>query len=203
MRLGHQGLGQCCLLLLLLLVACESPAARMAEATRIQTDSPTEAGSPATPQAVEETLLYEIAGRICPYPDRADKIDPYERYFTIKDPVFTLICYPAAGHSTTVTIRRFADPAEARAEFESVAAPGSAEDYLGFPVSDWEEQHPSFPDGRYEYRVRLMQAGPWLIWVRSFDDTHFLIARDPREASIAILQVVKEHGLPPILDEPP
>jgi hypothetical protein len=50
-------------------------------------------------------------------------------------------------------------------------------------------------DGRYEYRVRLLQAGPWLIWVRSFDDTGYLVAPDPGPASETILQVIQEHGL--------
>ena len=140
--------------------------------------------------------------RICPYPGEPDRIDPYERYFTSDDPVFRFVCYQATSHSITVTIRRFADPAEAQAEFEAARPPGPVMEFRGFPASDWQEQHPSFPDGRYEYRVRLLQAGPWLIWVRSFDDTHFLVAPDPREASIAIVEVVREHGLAPTFDEP-
>jgi hypothetical protein len=42
-----------------------------------------------------------------------------------------------------------------------------------------------------------LQAGPWLIRIESFDDTHFLIAPDPREVSLAVIQAVKEHGFLP------
>jgi hypothetical protein len=153
-------------------------------------------GVPA-PRAVEERLLDQIAAEVCPYPDDPGRIDPYERYFTSDDPAYTLVCYPAAGHSLTVTIRRFAGPAEALAEFASAAGPGPALDVQGFPASDWQEHHPSFPGGRKEIRVRLLQAGPWLIRIESFDDTHFLIAPDPREVSLAVIQAVKEHGFLP------
>lgn len=117
--------------------------------------------------------------------------------------MYTFVCYPATGHSITVSMRRFADPAEAQAQFESASALGPAEKLHSFPVSDWLEQHPSFPGGRYEYRVRLLQVGQWLIRVQSFDDTHFLIAPEPRDASYTILQVIQEHGLPSIPDQSP
>lgn len=144
-----------------------------------------------------------MAKRICPYPDKPDKIDPYQRYFIIEDRTYSFICYPSMDHSITVTIRRFADPARAEAGFRSAPELGPAKELHSFPVSDWQEQHPSFPGGRYEYRVRLLQVGQWLIWIRSFDDTHFLIAPDPRLASITILQVIRDHGPPAILDGSP
>jgi hypothetical protein len=156
-------------------------------------------GAPA-PRAVEERLLDQIAAGVCPYSDDPSRIDPYERYFTSNDPTYTFVCYPAAGHSLTVTIRRLAGPAEALAEFESAGARGLALEVQGFPASDWQEQYPSFPDGRQEIRVRLLQAGPWLIRIESFDDTHFLIAPDPREESAVVVQAVKEHGLPPDIE---
>lgn len=219
MGMSHPRLGPCCLLIVLVLTACGHPAT----ATPTQIGSPGAAGPSSTPRhaptataepvsgpaltptspTVEEMLLQKIAERICPSPQKPDEIDPYERYFNTGDRVAIFTCYPAAGHSITVTIRPFADPRKAQAGFEAARAPGSVEEVDGFPTSDWQEHHPSFPGGRFEYRVRLLRAGAWLIEVRSFDDTHFLIAPDPREASEAILQVVREYGLQPILDEDP
>jgi hypothetical protein len=181
----HPGWGKFCLLIVWAVAACKGPAT-----LAVPTGAP-------TPRVVEERLLGQIAQEVCPYPDDPDRIDPYERYFTSNDPAYTLVCYPAAGHSLTVTIRRFTGPAEALAEFESARDPGPAQEIDGFPTSDWQEHHPSFPGGRHEIRVRLLQAGPWLIRIESFDDTHFLIAPDPREASVAVVHAVEQHGFPP------
>jgi hypothetical protein len=196
MRMGRVGLGQVCLLIVLVLAACEGQEALTPEAT------PESALAPTT-QGVEEVLLQQMAERICPYPDDEEEIDPYERYFTTGDGTPTFTCYPATGHSITVTLRRFADPARAEAEFQAVPELGPVAELEGFAVSDWQEQHPSFPGGRTEVRVRLLQAGPWLISIRSFDDTHFLIAPDPRKASLAILQVLREQRLAPASEERP
>jgi hypothetical protein len=144
-----------------------------------------------------------MAARICPYPDSEDKIDPYERYFSTGESAPSFTCYPTTGHSITVALRRFADPARAEAEFQAAPELGPVAELDGFPVSDWQEHHPSFPGERYEVRVRLLQAGPWLISIRSFDDTHFMIAPDPREVSLAILQVLREQGLAPASEERP
>lgn len=196
MRMGRVGLGQGCLLIVLVLAACGSPGS-------LTPETPAGTAPAPTPQATEEELLQQMAKRICPYPDDPDRIDPYERYFTTGDSTPSFTCYPATGHSITVTLRRFADPARAEAEFQSVPELGPVGELDGFPVSDWQEQHPSFPGGRYEVRVRLVQAGPWLISIRSFDDTHFLIAPDPREASLEVLQVLREQGLAPASEERP
>jgi hypothetical protein len=210
MRVSHLGWGQGCLLIVVALAACGSPAASMTEAIPTEATGAMGAAGPTpgpalapTSQAIEEVLLHQVAERICPYPDNPEKIDPYERYFTAGDPKYSFICYPAMGHSITVTMERFADAARAGAGFPSATEPGPAKELDGFPVADWQEHHPSFPGGRYEYRVRLLQVGHWLIWIRSFDDTHFLIAPDPHEASLAILQVFREHGLPHTAGEPP
>jgi hypothetical protein len=143
-RMLHLGLGKCCLLIVWAVAACGSPAT-----VAVPTGAP-------TPRVVEQRLLDQIAEDTCPYPDDPGRIDPYERYFTANDPTYTFVCYPAAGHSLTVTIRRFAGPAEAQAEFESAGAHGLALEVQGFPTSDWQEQHPSFPGGRQEIRVRLL-----------------------------------------------
>jgi hypothetical protein len=181
--------GKCCLLIVWAVAACGSHAT-----VALPTGVP-------TPRVVEERLLDQIAEDVCPYPDDPGRIDPYERYFTSDDPTYTFVCYPAAGHSLTVTFRRFLEPAEAMAEFQSAGARGLPQEVQGFPALDWQEQHPSFPGGRLEVRVRLLQAGPWLIRIESFDDTHFLIAPDPREASVTVVQAVKEHGFPSDLEE--
>jgi hypothetical protein len=196
MRMRGLALGQGCLLIALVLAACSSPV------SLIQKSTP-EPAVPPTPQALEEKLLGEMAERICPTPDNADEIDPYERYFTTGEGSYSFVCYPAMGHSVTVTLRRFASEEGAEAGFQSAPGRGPVEELDRYPVSDWEEQYPSFPDGRAEYRVRLLQVGRWLIEIRSFDDTHFLIAPDPREASVAVLQVFREYGLAPAPDGSP
>jgi hypothetical protein len=65
--MNHRGFGHCCLCVVVLVAACGSAAASTTEIM------PT--------QAVEEMLLHQVAGRICPYPDKPDELDPYERYF--------------------------------------------------------------------------------------------------------------------------
>jgi hypothetical protein len=144
-------------------------------------------------------LLREIAARLCPSPDDGRVID----YYTTEGGDYSFVCYPATGHSVTVSLQRFADAASAEAGFRATPGLGVVEEIEGFPVSDWEEQHPSFPGGRAEYRVRLLQVGQWLVRIRSFDDTHFLIAPEPREASVTVLQVFRESGLLPRLDDSP
>jgi hypothetical protein len=178
--------------MVVVLAACASPVSLIREAT------PGPAVAP-TSQAIEGMLLHEMAERICPYPDNEAMID----FYTTEGGAYSFVCYPAMGHSVTVTLQRFADPAGAEAGFGSAPGLGPVKELQGFPVSDWEEQHLSFPGGRAEIRVRLLQVGRWLIGIRSFDDTHFLIAPDPQEASIAILEVVREHGLVPALNESP
>ena len=66
-KMNHRGLGRCCLCVVVLVAACGSPAASTTETM--------------PPQAVEETLVHQVAGRICPNPDKPDEIDPDERYF--------------------------------------------------------------------------------------------------------------------------
>jgi hypothetical protein len=179
-------------LMVLVVAACTSPPSWIREAT------PEPAVAP-TSEAIEGLLLHEIAERLCPFPDTPGAID----YYTTEGGAYSFVCYPATGHSVTVTLQRFPDPAGAEVGFQAAPGIGPIEELDGFPVTDWQEQHPSFPGGRAEYRLRLMQVGQWLIGIRSFDDTHFLIAPDPHEASLAILQVFREHGLPHTAGEPP
>jgi hypothetical protein len=179
------GGGKCWLFILWAVAACMFPATLAGPTT-----------SP-PPHVVEEELLDQIAEQFCPHADEPGRIDTYERYVTSSHPTSELICYPATGHSLAVTIQRSAGSAEALAELESVAPEGPVHEIEGFPSSGWQEDHPSFPGGREEVRVRLLQAGPWLIRIESFDDTHFLIAPDPRQVSVAVVRAVKERGLPP------
>lgn len=168
----------CLLLMALVLAACAGPSVAP------------------TSQADEGMLLREVAARLCPFLDEPGVID----YYTTEGGTYSFVCYPATGHSITVTLQRHADGAGAEAAFQAAPGLGPVKELEGFPVSDWQEQHPSFPGGRAEYRVRLLQMGRWLIGIRSFDDTHFLIAPDPREASVGILQVLRESDLVPGLD---
>jgi hypothetical protein len=92
-------------------------------------------------------------------------------------------------------MERLAGPVEARAALDTARGDNPLQEFHGFAASVWQEQHPSFPDERNEYRVWAWQAGRWLIEVRAFDDTPYLIAPDPETVSEAIYQVATERGL--------
>jgi hypothetical protein len=149
-----------------------------------------------TPQseAIEVVLLHRIAELVCPYPDRPEE-DYYDRDFITGGPDYCFMCVQATGHRVTVVIQRYADAAAARAQFEAEGPPGPVDELHGRLTASWEEDHPSFPGGRPEYRVWLMQVSAWLVHISSFDDTHFIIAPDPGKVADQVLQAMMELGV--------
>ncbi|MCX7854972.1 MAG: hypothetical protein N2556_03175 [Anaerolineae bacterium] len=109
--------------------------------------------------------------------------------------VYGLSCSPAAGHSTAAILQWFSSESDAQGAFEARRAGRPLEEFHEFPLAIWDEDHPSFPGGQKEYRIWLWQAQHWLIEVRAFDDTHFIIAPDPGRVSEAIYQAGVEYGL--------
>lgn len=131
-------------------------------------------------------MLHQSAQLVCPLSGPGE---PHVPEIYVHGAVYGFVCIPAAGHDTSVRIEQFADQIEAQAAFNSTREDNPIQDSHGFPLCVWQEQHPSFPDGRKEYRIWVWQADRWLIHVRAFDDTHFLIAPDPQKVSEAIYQV--------------
>jgi hypothetical protein len=154
------------------------------------------------PREVAETVLQKVAVLVCPdYPD-PDNPDFY-RDFSATDTTYSFQCRPATGHSTTATLRWFSNQSEALAAFEARREGNTVAEFYGLPLSAWDEDYPSFPGGRKEYRVWLWQTQQWLIEVRAFDDTHYIIAPDPETVSEAIYQVGLDHRLFTIGDGSP
>jgi hypothetical protein len=147
-----------------------------------------------TPRDAAEILLQEVANLVCQSPD-------FSRRFSTTDTAHRFECSPAEGHSTTATLWWYGNQNEAQAVFEARHEESPVEEFHEFPLSVWDEDFPSFPGGRKEYRVWLWQAHHWLIEVRAFDDTHFLIAPDPETVSEAIYQVGRDQGLFPASDQ--
>jgi hypothetical protein len=140
-----------------------------------------------TPGEVAEAVLEKVADIVCPD-------IPNVRVFAT-DTGYGFWCAPAAGHSTTATLQWFSNPGDAQAAFETRREGRPVGEFHEFPLLAWDEDHPSFPGGRKEYRVWLWQAQNWLIEVRAFDDTHYTIAPDPGRVSEAIYQVGAEYDL--------
>jgi hypothetical protein len=144
-----------------------------------------------SPLKVPEIVLQEVSHLACPdypYPDNPD----FYRHFSATDTVYIFRCSPAVGHGTSARLQWFSNEDDARAAFEDQRG-STVGKFHGFPLSVWEEDY--FPGGRKEYRILLWQAHQWLIEVRAFDDTHYLIAPAPEGVSEAIYQVGLEHGL--------
>lgn len=200
---------------LLVLAACTPQAVKPGEPTPSPAGQPDEVWSPvatpgvarpapATPSAWsapetsctpssrldEVMLLNAITERVCPYPKDPEQIDFYRRHLYTTPPIYRLDCSPAEGHVVTIVVRRFAEPSAALAEFDAERPSGPVDGSDGFLAIDWQEQDPSFPGGREEVRRRYMQVGVWVVSIRSFDDTHFLIAPDPRDLSRTIFEVI-------------
>jgi hypothetical protein len=147
-----------------------------------------------TPREVVEIVLREAASLACPDYGDEDNTDFYRR-FSMTDTVLMFECTPATGHYTSARLWWFSDPSEARAAFETRNEGDTVQEFHEFPLAVWEEDYPSFPGGRKEYRIWLWQVQGWLIEVRAFDDTHYITAPDPETVSETIYQVGVEHGL--------
>jgi hypothetical protein len=141
---------------------------------------------------VATIVLEQTAELVCP---ASGPGEPSVPDVSLQDARYGFNCVPAAGHSTGVWIEQFADQHEAQAAFDSTRGDHPVQDFHNFPLSAWQEQHPSFPDGRNEYTVWVWQAGRWLIYVSAFDDTHFEIAPDPQTVSETIYRLAIDHDL--------
>lgn len=128
-------------------------------------------------------MLKETAERVCPSTLRFSETG------------YSFNCEAAAGHSAWVKMEPFASEAEARAAVEERCRGDSVEDFHGFLLCKWGEDYPSFPGGREEYEIWLWQGGQWVVEVRAFDDTRFLIAPRPETVSEELYEVGTEHGL--------
>ena len=151
-----------------------------------------------TPSDPVEMVLQQSAARACP---SSGPGEPHVPEVAVYDGAYRFVCIAATGHETSVRVTQFTNQLGARAAFDSTRAGNSIQDFHGFPLSAWQEQYPSFPDGREEYRVWLWQADRWLISVRAFDDTHFIFAPDPQTVSEVIYLVATEHALISTPDE--
>lgn len=163
----------------------------------IDTATPAPEPTPTSvPTDVEEIVLLQAAQQVCHLPGETNVPEIYTT-----DAVYSFVCAPAAGHSTSAGMERFSSQVEAQAAFNSMREDNPVKDFHGFPVSVWNEQHPSFPDGRSEYRIWVWLADRWLINVRAFDDTYHINAPDPEIVSEAIYQAATEYDLFSIPDE--
>ena len=154
-----------------------------------------------SPRDDAEAVLRAVAERACPYPDDPDEIDLYIRHFTETDSAYMFACSPAMGHDTVAKLSWFGNQDEAYSAFEDRREADADELFHNLPLAVREKDHPSFPGGRKEYQTWLWQAQEWLIEVRAFDDTHFLIAPDPETFSEFIYQVGVERGLFTVIDQ--
>ena len=151
-----------------------------------------------TSQDTAEAVMQQSAKLVCPLSGPGE---PHVPEVAVHDAVYRFNCIAATGHDTSVRLEAFAGLVEAQAAFDSTREDNPVQDFHGFPLSAWQEQYPSFPDGREEVRIWVWQADRWLVSVRAFDDTHFVMAPDPQTVSEAIYQVATEHHLFTARDE--
>jgi hypothetical protein len=163
---------------------------------------PADAGTSgtATPSATvlaetAESVLKRTAEKVCPPPKKPGDPDPYQRNFNSWPTQFSFACLAGAGHSTTAVLRWFGTEKEARSAFDVRRKQNAADDFHGYPSAAWEEDSSDLPGGRLEYRIRIWQAGAWLVDVSAFDDTSSLSAPDPREVSEEIYTIGLQMGL--------
>jgi hypothetical protein len=142
-----------------------------------------------------EAVLKQVSESVCPLPKDPGQADPFMRSYHSAAAEASFSCAPAAGHSVDATLRLFASADGARGEFEAERKEHGAVDFHGYPMVDYEEDSSDLPGGRNEYRIRFWQAGVWLIEVRAFDDTAYLMAPDPADVSEAIYQAGVKAGM--------
>jgi hypothetical protein len=157
------------------------------------------AGAVVTPTAVPIAAARDVLKRaslaVCPPPEDPSDPDVYQRRYYSSDADFSFVCNPAAGHGTGASMRWFASADAARGGFDARRMHTPAEDFHGYPLAVMDADDPSFPGGRKEHRIRLWQAGQWLIEANAFDDTPYLIAPAPEAVSEEIYTAGVEYGL--------
>ena len=140
----------------------------------------------------EEIVLQQTVEFICPSSD-----EPLVSQSFSMGVVYSVFCAPSPGHSTVVRMERFRTKDEAKADFDNVRGGHPVQDFHGYLLSVWYEDHPSLADRNDEYYIWLWQPDQWLIKVSAFNDTDYLIAPDPSTVSEAIYRFATELNLFP------
>jgi len=157
--------------------------------TIVNTQAPTQDGEQ---MDTEEIVLQRTVEFICPSSD-----EPLESQSFSMGVVYSVFCAPSPGHSTVVRMERFRNQDEAKAAFDNVRGGHPVQDFHGYRLSVWYEDHPSLPDRNDEYCIWLWQPDRWLIKVSAFDDTDYLIAPTPPTVSEAVYRFATEQNLFP------
>lgn len=126
----------------------------------------------------------------------------------VAPPSYYLTCLAGVGHSTTVTIRRYATSLDAQSAFAAAYGDQPDQDFHGHPAVEWRCFTESYANCGYSrclkpgdlttgklHRNHCWQADRWTICVHAFDDTAIKTAPDPLEVSEVVYQVFVEHGL--------
>ena len=140
----------------------------------------------------EEIVLQQTVEFICPSSD-----EPLVSQSFSIGVVYSVFCAPSPGHSTVVRMERFRTKYEAKADFDNIRGGRPVQDFHGYLLSVWHEDHPSLAARNDEYSIWLWQPDRWLIKVTAFDDTDYLIAPDPSTVSEAIYRFATELNLFP------
>ena len=180
-------------LLLLSILGCQSEVVQEREFTALPSDTtivePRDTASEGeVSEDVAMVVLRAAAELTCPHLD-----GPGELEFDTTG--YGFHCATAAGHGTSVALVEYGSEAEARAAFDTGREGDSVKEFHGFPLSVRSEDNPSLPGEREEYRIWHWTADRWLVEIRAFDDTPYLIAPNPEEISEALYQLGIEHGL--------
>ena len=140
----------------------------------------------------EAIVLQQTVESICPSSD-----EPLVTQSFSMGVVYSIFCAPSPGHSTVVRMERFRSQDEAKADFDNVREGHPVQDFHGYRLSVWYEDHPALTDRNDEYYIWLWQPDRWLIKVSVFNDTDYLIAPDPSTVSEAIYRFATELDLFP------
>ena len=140
----------------------------------------------------EAIVLQQTVESICPSSD-----EPLVSQSFSIGVVYSIFCAPSPGHSTVVRMERFRNQDDAKADFDNVREGRPVQDFHGYSLSVWYEDHPSLADRNDEYCIWLWQPDRWLIKVSAFNDTDYLIAPDPSTVSEAIYRFAAELNLFP------
>jgi hypothetical protein len=104
----------------------------------------------------------------------------------------------AAGHNIGVRIQRFLSQAEAQIAFDAVRQGKPIQEFHGYPAYEWQyDERPDESMLPMRHRSHGWQADRWLIVVKAFDDTHFVIAPAPLAVSEAVYQAARAYSLFP------
>jgi hypothetical protein len=152
-------------------------------ASRLPARSITPTATPVFTQT-EMLVLLQVAQRVC-----CKSSYPCGRGLYARETGYSLSCWVAAGHSSSVEIQRFPDRAAAHAAFEKARGNNPVERFHSYPATAWQYDENPTPGGLpMRHRQHAWQADRWLIIAGAFDDTHFAIAPEPKEVSEIVYQ---------------